>query len=119
MYSVDLFSHLISDTTPLPPPHTHTLTLTHTSISINQHLLLPEVASSDATNMAATIRIDHNTNQVILNGHKWWISGALDPRCRVAIFMGMDKPTKTHQKYTKKHTKKHIKNTLKNTSKTH
>jgi alkylation response protein AidB-like acyl-CoA dehydrogenase len=45
----------------------------------------PEVASSDATNMAATAVIDGD--EVVLNGRKWWTSGLGDPRARVAIFM--------------------------------
>ncbi|MET0624791.1 MAG: acyl-CoA dehydrogenase family protein [Pyrinomonadaceae bacterium] len=46
----------------------------------------PEVASSDATNIRASIRRDGG--EYVVNGRKWWTSGAGDPRCRVAIFMG-------------------------------
>jgi acyl-CoA dehydrogenase len=51
----------------------------------------PAVASSDATNITASIVRDGDT--YVLNGHKWWISGAGDPRCQLAIFMGKTDPT--------------------------
>ncbi|MBB1244647.1 acyl-CoA dehydrogenase family protein [Streptomyces durbertensis] len=50
----------------------------------------PEVASSDATNMAATARIDGDT--VVLDGRKWWSTGIGHPRCRFLIFMGVTDP---------------------------
>jgi len=46
----------------------------------------PDVASSDATNIAATIRRDGE--DYVLNGRKWWISGVGDANCRVMIFLG-------------------------------
>jgi len=50
----------------------------------------PAVASSDATNMKATCEVDGD--EVVLNGQKWWTSGAGDPRCRFLIFMGVTDP---------------------------
>jgi acyl-CoA dehydrogenase len=50
----------------------------------------PAVASSDATNIQASIRRDGDT--YVLNGRKWWTSGAGDPRCRIMIFMGKSAP---------------------------
>jgi acyl-CoA dehydrogenase len=50
----------------------------------------PDVASSDATNIRASIV--RRGEEYVLNGRKWWISGAGDPRCRVCIFMGRTDP---------------------------
>jgi acyl-CoA dehydrogenase len=47
----------------------------------------PEVASSDATNIRCEIRRDGD--EYVINGHKWWTSGALDSRCTLAILMGV------------------------------
>jgi acyl-CoA dehydrogenase len=51
----------------------------------------PAVASSDATNMQAKAVIDGD--DVVLDGRKWWTTGAGDPRCRFFIFMGLTDPT--------------------------
>jgi acyl-CoA dehydrogenase len=50
----------------------------------------PEVASSDATNICT--RIERQGDEYVINGHKWWISGAGDPRCAVFITMGKTDP---------------------------
>src|SRR5260221_918153 len=51
----------------------------------------PDVASSDATNIAASIV--REGNEYVIHGRKWWSSGAGDPRCKVAIFMGKTDPS--------------------------
>ena len=50
----------------------------------------PDVASSDATNIQSEIRRDGA--EYVVSGHKWWTSGANDPRCKVLIFMGKTDP---------------------------
>ena len=50
----------------------------------------PNVASSDATNIASSIVRDGD--EYVINGRKWWTSGACDPRCKIFIFMGKTDP---------------------------
>jgi acyl-CoA dehydrogenase len=50
----------------------------------------PAVASSDATNIAA--RIERQGDDYVINGRKWWTSGAGDPRCKIFVFMGKTDP---------------------------
>ncbi|WP_405243870.1 acyl-CoA dehydrogenase [Lentisalinibacter salinarum] len=50
----------------------------------------PAVASSDATNIEASIVRDGD--EYVINGRKWWTSGAMDPRCEIFIFMGKTNP---------------------------
>lgn len=50
----------------------------------------PGVASSDATNIQSSIEKDGN--EYVINGRKWWTSGAMDPRCEILIFMGKTNP---------------------------
>jgi len=56
----------------------------------------PAVASSDATNIEASIVRDGD--EYVINGRKWWSSGANDPRCKVFIFMGKTDPTAERHK---------------------
>ncbi len=50
----------------------------------------PEVASSDATNISTSITRDGDV--YVINGRKWWSSGAMDPRCKILIVMGKSNP---------------------------
>ncbi|HEY7990727.1 MAG TPA: acyl-CoA dehydrogenase family protein [Stellaceae bacterium] len=50
----------------------------------------PAVASSDATNIESSVRRDGD--HYVINGRKWWTSGAPDPRCKILIFMGKTSP---------------------------
>lgn len=59
----------------------------------------PEVASSDATNMAATAVVEGD--EVVLNGRKWWSTGIGHPRCKVVIFMALtDADAPRHQQHS-------------------
>jgi acyl-CoA dehydrogenase len=50
----------------------------------------PEVASSDATNIST--RIERDGDEYVINGRKWWSSGAMSPRCKILIVMGKTDP---------------------------
>lgn len=59
----------------------------------------PGVASSDATNMEANAVRDGD--EWVINGRKWWTSGACDPRCKIMIFMGLTNPdAPRHQQHS-------------------
>ncbi|MCG8613725.1 MAG: acyl-CoA dehydrogenase family protein [Pseudomonadales bacterium] len=59
----------------------------------------PDVASSDATNMAATAMIEGD--EIVLNGRKWWSTGIGHPDCKVLIFMGLSNPdAPRHQQHS-------------------
>ena len=56
----------------------------------------PDVASSDATNIQASIERDGD--EYVVNGRKWWSTGAPEPRCKISIFMGKTDPeAKRHE----------------------
>jgi acyl-CoA dehydrogenase len=56
----------------------------------------PAVASSDATNIQT--RIERDGDDYVINGRKWWISGAMDPRCAIFIVMGQTNPNEKPHK---------------------
>jgi acyl-CoA dehydrogenase len=59
----------------------------------------PEVASSDATNMAATAVVEGD--EVVVNGRKWFSTGAGNPECKILVFMGLSDPTADrHRRHT-------------------
>ena len=59
----------------------------------------PDVASSDATNMRATVQVDGE--HIVLNGRKWWTTGLGHPHCRFVIFMGLsDEQAEVHRRHS-------------------
>jgi acyl-CoA dehydrogenase len=59
----------------------------------------PDVASSDATNMAATAVVEGD--EVVVNGRKWWSTGVGHPDCRLLVFMGLSDPdADRHSRHT-------------------
>jgi acyl-CoA dehydrogenase len=59
----------------------------------------PDVASSDATNIAT--RIERRGDHYVINGRKWFITNAADPRCRICIVMGVTDPTEqAHRRHS-------------------
>ena len=59
----------------------------------------PDVASSDATNISSTIR--REGNEYVVNGRKWYISGAGHPNCEVMVFLGKSNPEAAgHQQHS-------------------
>jgi acyl-CoA dehydrogenase len=56
----------------------------------------PDVASSDATNIRS--QITREGDEYVINGRKWWTSGAMDRRCKIAIFMGLTDPAAASHK---------------------
>ena len=62
----------------------------------------PAVASSDATNFISTIVLSEDKKTYIINGRKWWTSGAGDPRCKICILLGItpNPQKKKHQQHS-------------------
>jgi len=56
----------------------------------------PGVASSDATNIAATIAVDGD--EIVLDGRKWWTTGIAHPQCRLLLFLGLSDPGGPHHR---------------------
>ena len=56
--------------------------------------MMGPVASSDAKNIQT--RIELQGDEIVINGHKWWISGAGDPRCKIHLVMGKSDPTNSN-----------------------
>ena len=61
----------------------------------------PEVASSDANNIATSIELDESSDELVVTGRKWWSSGGMAPECKVAIVMGCSSPDgEKHQRHS-------------------
>jgi acyl-CoA dehydrogenase len=61
----------------------------------------PEVASSDANNIATRIELDEAAGELVVTGRKWWSSGAMAPECKVAVVMGLTAPDgERHQRHS-------------------
>ncbi len=61
----------------------------------------PGVASSDPTQLAATVTVDHD--DLVLHGRKWWATGLGHPRCELGLFMGLSDPRADHRNRHHKH----------------
>jgi len=68
--------------------HSHSITTSTYSLAQSVYRTEPGVASSDATNISTKIERTDDGKHYIINGHKWWISGAIRPECKVMIVLG-------------------------------